>query len=117
MRPTRIYAPEVKALLGGFDVHALVHITGGGFHENIPRALPEGCQAAIDRGTWVVPPIFDLIRRLGGLSDKDMEDTFNCGVGLIAAVPEAEAAEAAAAVGGAVIGSVCTDLAAPVELR
>lgn len=117
VRPTRIYAQEVKALLDGFSVRALVHITGGGFHENIPRALPQGCQAVLDRGTWEVPPIFDLIGRLGGLSDKDMEDTFNCGVGLIAVVPEAEAKEAAAAVGGAVIGKVCTDLNAPVVLR
>ena len=117
LRPTRIYAPEVKALLEGFDVRALVHITGGGFHENIPRALPQGCQALLERGSWQVPPIFELIRRLGGLSDRDMEDTFNCGIGLMAVVPSDQAQQAAAAVGGAVVGQVRDDLDAPVVLR
>jgi phosphoribosylformylglycinamidine cyclo-ligase len=117
LRPTRIYAPEVRTALAGFDVHALVHITGGGFHENIPRALPDGCQALLDRGSWPVPPIFDLVRRLGDLSDKDMEDTFNCGVGLLVVVPQAQAAAAAEAVGGFVIGRVCTDLNSPVVIR
>jgi phosphoribosylformylglycinamidine cyclo-ligase len=117
LRPTRIYAPQVRALLDGFDVAALVHITGGGFHENIPRALPEGCQAELHRGSWTTPPIFGLLQRLGELSDKDMEDTFNCGVGLIAVVPEDQAAAAAQAAGGAVIGRVCTDLDEPVVLR
>lgn len=117
LRPTRIYAPQVKALLGGFDVRALVHITGGGFHENIPRALPEGCQAQLTRGSWEMPPIFDLLQKLGALTDKDMEDTFNCGVGLIAVVPQSEATKAAAAVGGAVIGVVRDDLDSPVVIR
>lgn len=117
LRPTRIYAPEVKALLDGFDVRALVHITGGGFHENIPRALPQGCQALLNRGTWQVPPIFELVRRLGGLSDRDMEDTFNCGLGLMAVVPSEQAEQAAAAVGGAVVGQVRDDLDSPVVLR
>jgi len=117
LRPTRIYAPEVKTLIQGFEVRSLVHITGGGFHENIPRALPEGCQAELDRGSWSVPPIFGLIQRLGGLGARDMEDTFNNGVGLIAVVPQAEAAAAAAAVAGTVIGRVRTDLDESVVLR
>jgi len=117
LRPTRIYAPEVRALRQEVSVHALVHITGGGFHENIPRALPEGAQVELDRGSWAVPPIFDLLRRLGDLSDKDMEDTFNSGVGLIAFVPQAQAAQAAQASGGTVIGRVRTDLDQPVVLR
>ncbi len=117
MRPTRIYTPEVRTLLGDFEVHALVHITGGGFHENIPRALPDGCQALLDKGTWNVPPIFGLLQRLGALSDRDMETTFNNGVGMVAIVPQAQAQAAAAAVKGTVIGRVCQDLPQPVVVR
>jgi phosphoribosylformylglycinamidine cyclo-ligase len=117
MRPTRIYTPEVRTLLDGFEVHALVHITGGGFHENIPRALPEGCQALLDKGTWNLPPIFGLLQRLGALSDRDMETTFNNGVGMVAIVPQAQAQAAAAAVKGTVIGRVCQDLKQPVVVR
>jgi len=117
LHPTRIYAPEVKTLLGSFSPHALVHITGGGFHENIPRALPAGCQAELDQGSWVVPPIFDLVQRLGELSDADMERTFNSGIGMIAVVPAAQGADAAAAVGGTVIGRVRDDLEQPVVIR
>jgi phosphoribosylformylglycinamidine cyclo-ligase len=117
LRPTRIYATEVKTLLEGFDVRSLVHITGGGFHENIPRALPEGCQAELDQGSWTIPPIFGLIERLGNLGRRDMEDTFNNGVGLIAVVPQAQAEEAAAAAGGTVIGRVRSDLDCPVVIR
>lgn len=117
MRPTRIYTPEVRTLLGGFEVHALVHITGGGFHENIPRALPVGCQALLEKGTWNVPPIFGLLQRLGALSDRDMETTFNNGLGMVAIVPQAQAQAAAAAVKGTVIGRVCQDLKQPVVVR
>ncbi len=117
LRPTRIYAPEVKALLEGFEVHSLVHITGGGFHENIPRALPDGLQAELQRGSWPAPPIFGLIAQLGELGAKDMEDTFNNGLGLIAVVPHEQAAEAAAATGGCVVGRVRADLDQPVVIR
>jgi len=117
LRPTRIYTPEVRALRADFDPHALVHVTGGGFHENIPRALPEGCQAELVRGSWDTPPIFDLIRRLGDLEDRDLEDTFNCGLGLIAVMPESQASDAAAATGGFVVGRVREDLDQPVVLR
>ncbi len=117
LRPTRIYAPEVRTLLSGFDVRALIHVTGGGFHENIPRALPDGCQALLERGSWVVPPIFELLKRLGDLSDQDMQSTFNNGIGMIAVVPAQSAAQAAKAVGGSVIGCVCDDLDQPVVIR
>jgi phosphoribosylformylglycinamidine cyclo-ligase len=117
LRPTRIYADAVKTLLSGHSVHALIHITGGGFHENIPRALPDGCQVELDRGSWDTPPIFDLLQRLGSLDDTDMESTFNNGIGMIAVLPSAEAADAATAVGGSVIGRVRHDLDSPVVLR
>ena len=61
LRPTRIYVPECRALIDGFDVRGLVHITGGGFHENIPRGLPDGLGAELERGSWPVPPIFAFL--------------------------------------------------------
>lgn len=106
LRPTRIYVPECKTLIAQFDVRSLVHITGGGFHENIPRGLPEGLGVVMDKGSWPVPPIFEFLRERGQLSATDVESTFNGGLGMIAVVPSSQAAEAAAAVGGHVVGRV-----------
>lgn len=97
LTPTRIYVKPVLALLEKVDVKGISHITGGGFYENIPRSIPEGLCAVIDRNAVRVLPIFDLIARVGGISERDMFNTFNMGVGMSIVVP-AEQAETALAV-------------------
>jgi phosphoribosylformylglycinamidine cyclo-ligase len=87
LEPTRIYAPAVLKLAREGWVHAAAHITGGGLVENVPRALPTGLGAEIDRSSWPVPPIFDLIARETGSSDADMLATFNMGIGMVLVVP------------------------------
>jgi phosphoribosylformylglycinamidine cyclo-ligase len=104
LEPTAIYAPEVLRLTREGLVHAAAHITGGGFVENVPRALPEGLGAEIDRGSWTVPPVFELVQREAGASDDEMFETFNMGIGMVLVVPP-ESAERAAE-GGSVIGRV-----------
>jgi phosphoribosylformylglycinamidine cyclo-ligase len=106
LRPTRIYVDACKTLIAEFDVRSLVHITGGGFHENIPRGLPAGLGVVLNSGAWPVPPIFEFLQTHGDLSAADIENTFNGGLGMVAVVPAAEAAAAAAAVGGFVVGHV-----------
>jgi phosphoribosylformylglycinamidine cyclo-ligase len=73
-------------------VHAMAHITGGGLPENLPRVLPEGTQAVIDLGSWVLPPVFAWLQTQGGVAEAEMRRTFNCGVGLVLCVPAAMAA-------------------------
>ncbi len=70
-------------------VHAAAHITGGGFHENVPRVLPEGLGARIRRGAWPEPPIFSLIQGAAGATDDDMFSTFNMGIGMVLVVDPA----------------------------
>ncbi len=106
LEPTRIYVRDCLHLIEHFEVRGLVHITGGGLIENIPRVLPAGLGVQLERARWTTPPIFALLRERGALSDRDLDRTFNMGVGMIAIVPVAQAGEAAAAVGGAVIGAV-----------
>ena len=79
------------ALLERVSVKGISHITGGGFYENIPRSIPEGLCAEIDRASVRILPIFDLIRETGQISERDMFNTFNMGVGMSIIVPEAEA--------------------------
>ena len=86
LRPSVIYTPAVRAAMAAADVHAVAHITGGGFEGNIPRALPEGCRAVLVRGTWEIPPIFTEIRRLGMVDDDEMARVFNLGLGMVVAV-------------------------------
>ena len=86
LTPTRIYARPVAALLREVPVRSLAHITGGGFHENIPRSLPDGLTARIDRKALRVPPIFDLLQCEGGLDEDAMFRIFNMGVGMTAVV-------------------------------
>ena len=86
LTPTRIYARPVAALLREVPVRSLAHITGGGFHENIPRSLPDGLTARIDRKALRVPPIFSLLQREGGLDEDAMFRIFNMGVGMTAVV-------------------------------
>jgi phosphoribosylformylglycinamidine cyclo-ligase len=86
LAPHRSYLAALEPLLERDKVRALAHITGGGFPGNIPRVLPEGLGARLRRGSWEVPPLFRLIQKGGGVSDEEMEGTFNLGIGMIVVV-------------------------------
>ena len=88
--PTKIYVKPILALLEKVAVRGISHITGGGFYENIPRSVPDGLTAVIDRKSVRVLPIFDLIAKTGNISERDMFNTFNMGVGMSVVVPEKE---------------------------
>ncbi|MEO6394895.1 MAG: phosphoribosylformylglycinamidine cyclo-ligase [Devosia sp.] len=93
LTPTRIYVkPILSALRAGIPIKALAHITGGGFIDNIPRVLPDNVAAHIDLGAVVVPPVFSWLSRAGGMTQREMLRTFNCGVGMLCVIA-AEAAE------------------------
>ena len=94
LTPTKIYVKPVLALLEQVQVKGISHITGGGFYENIPRSIPEGLCAKIERDAVRVLPIFDLIARTGDISRRDMFNTFNMGVGMSIVVPRGEADKA-----------------------
>jgi len=91
LTPTRIYVKTVLGLASAFRLKGLVHVTGGGFVENIPRVLPEGTAVDIVPGSWPVPPVFDWLEKLGGLTRRDLFTTFNMGIGMVMIVPEEEA--------------------------
>ena len=88
LEPTRIYVKNLLALFKQTPVHALCHITGGGFWENIPRVLPENTKAVIDGTSWQWPAIFNWLQQQGNISRHEMYRTFNCGVGMIVVVPQ-----------------------------
>jgi len=92
MWPTRIYTQQVKTILATTRPKALIHITGGGFYENIPRVMPPGLGIRIDKSVWARPQIFNLIQKRGGITEREMFSTFNMGIGLMA-VLEKDAAE------------------------
>jgi phosphoribosylformylglycinamidine cyclo-ligase len=94
LEPTRIYVKNVLSLLEQIQVNAISHITGGGFWENIPRVLPEGTKAVIDGNSWQWPAIFNWLQTKGNVTTHEMYRTFNCGVGLIIALPSDKAAQA-----------------------
>ena len=94
--PTKIYVKAVLALLEQVDVKGISHITGGGFYENIPRAIPDGLCAVIDKRAIRVLPIFDLIASFGNIPERDMYNTYNMGVGMSIVVPAAQAEKALA---------------------
>ncbi len=87
LEPTRIYTKPCLALAAETGVHAMAHITGGGLAANLARVMPEELSATLDRGTWVPAPVFDVVRRVGAVSQDDLESTLNCGVGMVALVP------------------------------
>jgi phosphoribosylformylglycinamidine cyclo-ligase len=87
MRPHRSYWPIIKKMIAGESVAALAHITGGGITENLPRVLPRGTAAVIERGTWPVLPIFEHLQKLGNVPDDEMLRTFNMGIGMLLIVP------------------------------
>ena len=96
LEPTRIYVKNLLALFKTTPVHALCHITGGGFWENIPRVLPADTKAVINGKSWQWPAIFDWLQQQGNISRHEMYRTFNCGVGMIVVVPAAELDQALA---------------------
>jgi phosphoribosylformylglycinamidine cyclo-ligase len=107
LEPCRIYVPEVLALHRDRLVHAAAHITGGGLLENVPRVLPAGLSARIERGTWPEPWIFDEIRRRADASDVDMFGTFNMGIGMVLVIgPEEVDTVLSRAAGSTRIGEV-----------
>jgi phosphoribosylformylglycinamidine cyclo-ligase len=85
LRPTRIYVKPVLGVLGP-NVHAAAHITGGGIVGNIPRVIPRGLKARLEKDAWDVPPIFPMIQEAGGVSDREMERVFNMGIGFVLVV-------------------------------
>jgi phosphoribosylformylglycinamidine cyclo-ligase len=96
LTPTRIYVEPVLELLKQFDVRGIAHITGGGVTENVARILTGGLVARVCRGSWRQMPIFGLLAERGSVSEEEMHRTFNMGLGLVLAVPAAQAADAAA---------------------
>jgi phosphoribosylformylglycinamidine cyclo-ligase len=96
LEPHRCYWPILAPLLKAKLIRGIVHITGGGLTDNTPRILPSNCRAEIRLGSWPVPPIFDLIRRLGTVPEDDMLRTFNMGVGMALVVGERDVARVAA---------------------
>lgn len=90
LTPTKIYVKSILALLEKVNVKGISHITGGGFYENIPRSIPDGLCANINKSAIKVLPIFDLIARTGNIPERDMFNTYNMGVGMSVVVPEEE---------------------------
>ena len=97
LEPTAIYVKPVLAMMKQADVRGIAHITGGGFYENIPRALPKGIGAVIDKSSLRVPAIFNMLAKEGNIDEHDMFNTYNMGVGMCAVVPETDVDAALAA--------------------
>ncbi|WP_031515479.1 phosphoribosylformylglycinamidine cyclo-ligase [Desulfofalx alkaliphila] len=111
LEPTRIYVKAVQPLLDKYDLKAMAHVTGGGITENIPRVLPQGHMAVVDRSAWQLPAIFNYVQRAGAIATEEMLRTFNMGIGFVLVVSpeEADAVMADLAAGGeaaAIIGEV-----------
>ena len=97
LRPTKIYVRPVLAAIEVADIRGISHITGGGFYENIPRCIPDGLCAKIEKKTLRIPPIFPLLSRMGGISERDMFNTFNMGTGMVLVAAKDSADKALAA--------------------
>ena len=100
LTPTKIYVKPILALLDEVQVKGISHITGGGFYENIPRSIPDGLGARVQKSSVKILPIFDLIAKRGGISERDMFNTFNMGVGMCVIVDKADADKALGILGG-----------------
>ena len=96
MAPTRLYVKPLLALMASMEVKGLVHITGGGLVENIPRVLADGLSAVLDGSSWTMPPLFQWLQQHGGVADAEMHRVFNCGIGMTVIVAK-ENADAAMA--------------------
>jgi len=90
LEPTRIYVKSLLNIIKNFNIKGLVHITVGGFYENIPRIVPDACRMIVNEGSWEIPPIFSVIREIGNVDEKEMFRVFNMGIGMIMIVPEKE---------------------------
>ncbi len=90
IKPTRIYVQSVLRVLRNFTINGLIHNTGGGFIDNIPRVLPEGCKAVIDKNSWEKPPIFAFLQNKGKVPETEMYRTFNMGIGMMAIINDDE---------------------------
>jgi phosphoribosylformylglycinamidine cyclo-ligase len=101
LEPTRIYVRPLLAAIGAGGLHALAHITGGGLSENLPRVLPDGLGAVVERDAWTLPPVFAWLAEAGGVAEAEMLRTFNCGIGMVAVVAEERADALAAALAAA----------------
>jgi phosphoribosylformylglycinamidine cyclo-ligase len=99
LTPTRIYAPDLVDLLAEVEVHALCHVTGGGLPGNLPRCVPAGLAARVDRAAWTPPPLFRLLGELGPVDDQELARATNLGVGMVVVLPAGEADRAAAFLG------------------
>ncbi len=86
LKPTRIYVEPLLNLIKNFQIRGIVHITGGGFVDNIPRVLPKGCKAILNKGSWPVQPIFGYLQEKGNVPANEMCRTFNCGIGMVIVV-------------------------------
>ncbi|SKA72311.1 phosphoribosylformylglycinamidine cyclo-ligase [Paucidesulfovibrio gracilis DSM 16080] len=122
LEPTRIYTRSVLHLLDKVQVNGMVHVTGGGFYDNIPRVLPEDVAVQVEFGSWPMLPVFDWLRKQGELSWPEMLQIFNCSVGYVVITPEPDAALEVLAQHGQpahVIGEVVErgDLEEQVEIR
>lgn len=93
LTPTRIYVKSILNLRRDFRINGVAHITGGGLLENVPRVLPNGCKAIIRKNSWEVPPIFRLLSDAGNMDETELFRTFNCGIGMVLAVPDSESEE------------------------
>jgi phosphoribosylformylglycinamidine cyclo-ligase len=96
LAPTRIYVKPLLALMEKIDVHGMVHITGGGLVENIPRVLQPNLTAVLHKDTWTLPPLFQWLQKHGGVADDEMHRVFNCGIGMTVIVSAANADQAEA---------------------
>ena len=93
LTPTRLYPNVCLPLIEQFDIHGMVHVTGGGFYDNIPRALPDDLAVEINDDAWTMPPIFTLLQKWGNVDWKEMYRTFNMGIGMILIASKDEAAK------------------------
>lgn len=99
IRPTKIYVRALKEIKkAGITVKACSHITGGGFYENVPRMLPEGVKAVVEKDSYPIPPIFSLLKKTGNIQDKMMYNTYNMGIGMMVAVAPGQVDQTIAAI-------------------
>ena len=110
LKPTVIYVKQALRCIEAADVKGISHITGGGFYENVPRCIPDGLCAKIDKAAIKTPAIFSMLQKKGNIDEHDMFNTFNMGVGMIVVVPKADVDAAIAALdcGAYVIGEIVT---------
>jgi len=93
LRPTKIYVKSILNLVKNFNIKGIIHITGGGFIDNVPRILPSQCRAVILKNSWDIPPVFTIMKNMGNIDDSEMYRVFNMGIGMMVVAPEKVAAE------------------------